>query len=186
MNPAYEGKPTRVSYGCAALLLLLVLGARPSWAQTTPSEDEIRAAMVSHLPLFVEWPPEKLDPANPVIRVCILGPDPISSPLETAFHSLGLSTNATVVHVNLGDKLDQCHILYVGSGLRENVAPVARLLQQSAVLIVSERPLSSAPAEMVGLPLEGNHVHIQVNLRFAQRSKLTISSKLLHLASVVE
>jgi hypothetical protein len=142
--------------------------------------------MVSHLPLFVEWPPEKLDPAHPPLRVCILGADPIASPLEAAFRDTASSTKAVVVQVSLGEKLDQCHILYVGSGLRESVAPIVRTLQQSSVLIVSERPLSSAPAEVIGLPLEGSHVHIQVNLGLAQRSKLIISSKLLHLASVVE
>jgi hypothetical protein len=156
-------------------------------AQTrSAGEDEIRAAMVSHLPLFVEWPPEKVDSAHPSFRVCVLGADPITPALEAAFNAASLKAPVTVAIVGLTDRLDQCQLLYVGASTRGSLERNLPALQQASVLIVSERSIDALAGEVIGLPLEESHVRVQVNLKAAQASKLTISSRLLRLAAVVK
>ena len=53
----------------------------------------------------------------------------------------------------------------------------------AAVLTVSENALGDSGI-VIALPLVANRIQIQVDLKAAQNSGLTISSKLLHLALV--
>lgn len=153
----------------------------------TASEDDLRAAMVSHLPLFVEWPAAKTDPAHPQFHVCLLGADPIAPVLESAFRaSSTVAVPVVFSRVAASDKLEACHLLYIGAGARGSFAHLLPALMQASVLTVSERPIDAAVGEVIGLPLEDNHVQIEVNLSAAQNSKLTVSSKLLRLAAVVK
>lgn len=165
-----------------------ILSAPATQAQSSSAtEDDIRAAMVTHLPLFVEWPAEKTDHAHPEFHVCLLGSDPIAPTLEAAFHKAATSPIPVVIsHVAVTDKLDQCHLLYIGASARGNFSRLLPVLMQSSVLTVSERPIAGAAGEVIGLPLEENHIRVEINLAVAQSSKLTISSRLLSLASVVK
>ena len=166
---------------CSLILPVLSPGQTPS-----ATEDDVRAAMVSHLPLFVEWPAAKTDAAHPQFRVCLLGADPIAPALEAAFHNAAtLPIPIVFSRLNLSDHLDGCYLLYIGTGTRGNIYKLLAELAQASVLIVSERPIDAAAGEVIGLPLEENHVRIEVNLAAAQNSKLTISSRLLSLATTV-
>ncbi len=165
-----------------SLTIPLVCRAQTSSA----SEDDVRAAMVSHLPLFVEWPAAKVDVTHPQFRVCLLGADPIGPALEAAFHNAAtLPMPIVFSRVSLSDHLESCYLLYIGSATRGNLYKLIAELAQSSVLTVSERPIDLATGEVIGLPLEENHVRIEVNLGAAQKSKLIISSRLLSLATMV-
>ncbi len=156
-------------------------------AQTSSAtEDDVRAAMVSHLPLFVEWPTAKADATHAQFRVCLLGADPIAPALEAAFHNVAtLPMPIVFSRVSLSDHLESCYLLYIGAGTRGNLSKLIAGLAQWSVLTVSERPIDVVTGEVIGLPLEENHVRIEVNLGAAQKSKLTISSRLLSLATTV-
>ncbi len=170
----------------AVVVFSALLTRSMSSQSATASEDDLRAAMVSHLPLFVEWPATRLDALHPQLHICLLGADPIAPVLEAAFRNASTSTTPTrFSHVSLSDKLDDCHLLYVGAGTRVNVSRLLPTLTAASVLVVSERPIDILKGEIIGLPLEDNHVRIEVNLAAVQSGKLTISSKLLRLAAVV-
>ncbi|MGI4830581.1 MAG: YfiR family protein [Janthinobacterium lividum] len=173
--------------GCRPLLLLTVavFGLVSADAQTTAvSEDDLRAAMVQHLTSFVDWPPAKLDATHLQFTVCLLGADPIRSALEAAFRNHTVSSKPVVVQrLSTTDKVDGCHVLYVGGAGRKDLLRLLPALQQASVLTVSER--GDAQGQVIGLPADDDHVVIQVDLHAAQASRLVISSRLLHLATLV-
>ena len=172
-------RPAMIFLLCGLLLPVLASGQ-------SATEDDLRAAMVSHLPLFVEWPAAKTDAAHPQFHVCLLGADPIAPVLEAAFHNASvLSAPVVFSRLNATDKLDMCHLLYIGTNARGSLAKLVPQLAQASVLTVSERSVDSAAGEVIGLPIEDNHIRIEVNLAAAQYSKLVVSSKLLHLATIV-
>ncbi len=179
-------KHQRCSRSALLLLCSLILPVLSRAQTSSATEDDVRAAMVSHLPLFVEWPAAKTDAAHPQFRVCLLGADPIAPALEAAFHNAAtLPMPVVFSRVSLSDHLDSCYLLYIGTGTRGNLYKVIADLAQASVLTVSERPIDAAAGEVIGLPLEENHVRIEVNLAAAQNGKLTISSRLLSLATAV-
>ncbi len=141
--------------------------------------------MVQHLTSFVDWPPAKLDATHSQFTVCLLGAaDPVRSALEVAFrnHTV-LSKPVVVQRLTAVDRVDACHLLYVGAGGRKEFLHLLPALQQASVLTVSER--GDGQGQVIGLPADDDHVAIQVDLRAAQASHLTISSRLLHLATLV-
>ncbi len=169
------------------VLLPLVGSSRRMRAESTfASEDDIRAAMVQHLTMFVDWPPWKMDAAHQQFNVCLLGTDSIGPALENVFRNKMVNSKPVIVQrVETGAKLDGCHLLYLGSGLKRDFQRSLPALEQAAVLTVSERSGADVPGQIVGFPAQYDHVRIEVNLHAAQRSNLTISSKLLRLATLV-
>lgn len=167
------------------LSLLAVLGLIPAAAQTTAvSEEDLRAAMVQHLTSFVDWPPAKLDVAHPQFTVCLLSADSMRPALELVFQNHTVASKPVVVQrLTATDKPENCHLLYIGAGGRKEFLRLLPALQQASVLTVSER--GEAQGQVIGLPAEDDHVVIQVDLHAAQASRLTISSRLLHLATLV-
>lgn len=171
-----------------AAVLLALLGGVDSLAADTvsASAEEVRAAMVQHLTLFVGWPPWKMDAGHPQFYVCLLGDDAIGPSLENAFRNKAVDSKPVVVqHIEATGKLDACHVLYLGAGSKKQFQRELPALEQAAVLTVSELPVKDVPGQVVGFPAQSDHVRIEINLRAAQRSNLTISSKLLHLAILV-
>ena len=157
-----------------------------AFAQSNSADEyAIRAAMVFNLARFIDWPPSKLDPEHPEFAICILGSDPIAVDLESVLKNKSVGTRPVVLrHLNSVDASNSCNMLYVGAGQRGTVARAAAQLARNAVVTVSDVSNTDNPAQVIGLPTLDEHVHIDVNLGAAQRSGVTISSRLLHLATV--
>lgn len=171
------------------LTLLFMLGApltSASLAQSS-SQDEytVRAAMVFNLTKFIDWPEWKVDQEHPAFVVCLLGSDPISSTLKSLLQNKLIKSKPIIVReLRSVDAAKECHILYVGSKEAKSLNRALADLENNAVLTISERANTESPGQAVGLPNNEEHVRIDVNLGVAQRSKLIVSSKLLHLATV--
>jgi hypothetical protein len=160
------------------------------WAQgrgqsTSADEYEIRAAMLLNLTRFIDWPASKLDAGHPQFLVCILGQDPITPFADRFLQNQTVNAKPVrVEHLSTLDTASSCHMLYVGASERKNLGPAYAELMKNNVLILSERPNTSSPNQVIGLPSIDEHVHIEVDLSAAQKSGITFSSKLLRLATV--
>jgi len=170
------------------LLLLVVVYAcafRFSAQTTVADEYEIRAAMLFNLTKFIDWPASKMDTTHPDFYVCMLGSDPLGSDLDSVMQNKFVQGKPVIVrHLSSIDTADSCNILYVGSSERSNAIRASSQLAKNAVLTVSEKPNTDNHSQVIGLPADENHVRIEVNLAAAQQSGLTISSRLLRLATV--
>ena len=168
------------------LLSISLLSARCTFAQKASADEyEIRAAMLFNLTRFIDWPAWKLDATHPEFDVCLLGANPIGTSIDALMQGKTVQNKPVVVkHLTSIDNATACHILYESAGARKGVAHASGELEKSAVLTISEKANSDNPAQVMGLPTSDDHVHIEVNLGAAQRSGLTISSRLLHLATV--
>jgi hypothetical protein len=185
-----RGQPHHFSarrlHAFALLLLLPWLCAEPLCSQNkTADEDAIRAAMLFNLTKFIEWPSWKLGASHPEFSVCVLGSDPIGLELDNSLRNRMVGSKPLVVrHLAAPEAATGCHILYVSGGESKKLRRVADSMAKNAVLTVSERSNTEVPEQVIGLPTVEDRIHIEVNLSTAQQSGLTISSKLLHLATV--
>lgn len=155
-------------------------------AQTTSADEyEIRAAMLINLTKFIDWPAWKIDSQHPQLLVCVLGSDSIGSIAERyAQHQRVEGKPLQVRHISSVEAAMSCNLLYVGVGEQRHVDPVAAELAKRGVVTVSESSNATTPNQVIGLPTLNDHVHIDINLDAAQKTGLTISSKLLRLATV--
>jgi len=173
---------------CAAWSFTFVMWmtSMPAPAQAgTASEDALRAAMLLNMTRFIEWPTRKLDVDHGQTVLCILGADPIGPSVDRIVQSQADGGKPVQVrHLASLDAAAGCHVLYVSLGERKHVERSLPALVDAGVLTVGESSNSNTPAQLIGLPLVDDHIHIEVNLPQAQRAGFTISSKLLRLATV--
>lgn len=156
-------------------------------AQTSSAgEYELKAAMLYRLTYFVEWP-NAVGGADAPTILCILGQDPFGSALESVISGqAGNGKKAEVRRLAKADEVRGCHVAYVATSERKNVAQVLGALRGSSVLTVGDMAQFAEKGGMIQFSLEDNRVKFDINLEEASRAGLKISSRVLMLARVVK
>lgn len=151
---------------------------------TSEDELEIRSAMIFNLTRFIEWPASKTE-QTPEFVICTLGSDPLFVNLAIVLKGKQVGSKPVALRrLSSVNAATGCHVLYVGVSERRSLVSAMGELEHNNVLTMSEKSNNEDPIQTIGLPTIDEHVHIDVNLAAAQRSGLTMSSKLLRLATV--
>ena len=169
------------------MALCLALVCCDARAQATiPNEYDVRAAIILNLARFVTWPPAKTaDPRAPFV-VGLLGVDEQTAALERALAGRSVDGRKVAVRrLTYGDRSGDCFLVYVAAPELKHYDEAEPELERAGVLTVSDNDRFVFSGGVVGLPVNGDHIEIQINLGHAQASGLTISSRLLQLATVV-
>lgn len=166
------------------MMAALAGGARAQ--EATPDEYQVRAAIILNLAKFVVWPAARsANPHSPFV-VGLLGYDQQSAAIERAFAGRVVEGRpAAVRRIGRGDRVTDCFMVYVASAEQRTYEEMAAEMARAGVLTVSDDEHFVFYGGVVGLPLAGDRIQIQISLTRAQSSGLTISSRLLQLATVV-
>ena len=173
----------------AVLCLALAFGVFPEVAegQGAASEYELKAAMLLNLTRFVEWPASAHADAQDPIVLCILGRDPFGDSLTSLASSQSASGRAVQIrHIANVKEIRGCHVVYISSSERKDIAQILATLKGNSVLTVGEMAQFAARGGMIQFSLEEKQVRFEVNLEAATESDLKISSRLLVLARIVK
>jgi len=166
------------------LILIAATGLTCRSQSATAGETQIRAAMLFNLTKFIDWPAEKMGGAQAPFVIGYVGDDGVGNELNQLMRGKQVQGRSIVVQsIFNATQVMQCHIVYVANSGRKQYRQLVPQLSRQAVLIVSERQLGDSGV-MIALPLIDNSIQIQVDLKEAQSSGLTISSKLLRIAAV--
>jgi hypothetical protein len=154
----------------------------PAFAgERTPySEDGLKAAILVQVIRFVAWPHLHGD----TIPVCVVGNDRVFSHLVGAAGGEPVNGRRLLVRrlVKAKDG-DNCAVLFV-SGAPPQEALEA--LAHKPVLVVGDEPGFAARGGMLGLVSRMGQISFEVNLDSVQRANLSLSSKFLRLATLVD
>jgi YfiR/HmsC-like len=169
----------------ALAVSLLVLAGAGAGEAAQSGEREIKAAFLYNFAKFVEWPPAAFpEQATPVV-LCTLGDDAVAAGLEAVVRGETLNGRRLVVR-RLRDPQEarDCHVLFV-SAVEKHVPQMLGSLRGMGVLTVGDGNDFLDQGGMIRFFLEQNRMRFDINLEAAERSHLTLSSKLLHLARAV-
>ena len=174
---------------CGVIVGFVALSAAISLycpAQTTlPDEFQVRAAIIANVIRFVTWPASRNNPHAPIM-VGLLGYDQQSVALEKYLNTHAIDGRSFEVRkLGRSDSFDGYRVLYVSPAERRRFEEIADSLSASGVLTISDDQTFAMGGGIVGLPVTGDRIEIQVNLIQAQQSGLVISSRLLALAKVI-
>lgn len=179
-----RGRLQRAARLCAALLLWTAAGA-PGIEPRPAGEYEVKAAMLFNFSKFVEWPAAKLD-RSPRFVVGVLGQDPMGQDLDRVLRDKSVAGKPVVVRrFERAEGTEACHILFVSAAESKKLPEIAASLEKGAVLTVGDSERFARSGGAVGFVIQDNRVRFEVNLSAAKRAGLTVSSKLLRLATVV-
>ena len=164
-------------------LLLTAILAPASMAQPGPGALAlaIKATDLYKFAAFVDWPAAAFSgPVDPAV-LCVAGDDPFGPVLDQAVGGQKIGARSIVImRVERVEHGSPCHILFVAPSRRQAVADALDKVRGQPVLTVTDE--AGAARGMIDFVIKDSRVRFRIDARAAERSGLTISSKLLDLA----
>jgi hypothetical protein len=88
-----------------------------------------------------------------------------------------------VRHLKWGMDVKDCNILFVSSSEVPHMDDLFRIVRGLPILTIGETPGFAQRGGIINFVLEDNKVHFEVNVEAAKQANITISSRLLSLAT---
>jgi hypothetical protein len=181
-----------------ALLIAItcLLSAMAMWSHaegldsTDSSEYLIKAGFIYNFAKLVEWPTTAFARQDSPIVIGILGDDPFGATLDRIVADKKIDGRGfTVKRLRWGKdlkELRECNILFVSSSEKEHIDSVVDAMKWLPILTIGDAPGFAKRGGIVNFTVEDNKVRFEVNVEAAKRAELTISSRLLTLARIVQ
>jgi len=168
----------------ALLVAILALSIPVDYAAQEQDEYEVKAAFIFNFLKFMEWPQTG---ASGNFEICILGDDPFEKTLDQL--TKGKSAFGRPIQVRrIKDPVEarSCQIAFASSAERAKAAKLIDAVRGTAVLTVGETPGFAERGGVIRFVLEDNRVRFEINVEAAHQADLTISSRLLTLARIIQ
>jgi hypothetical protein len=191
LKPFARTRATRDLIRLSAVLLVVsavVLAELPDFpAQTAAAgEYQLKAVFLFNFAQFVEWPPQAFtDPRTPLI-IGVLGEDPFGAFLDDTVRDERVNNRPLAVQrYRRVEDIKSCHILFISRSETGRLEQIFAGLKGRSVLTVSDVVGFAQHGGMIRFVTEKNKIRLRINLEAAKAANLTISSKLLRPAEII-
>ncbi len=166
-----------------ALLLFCLFFSLTCFAQTQPTEYQIKAALLFNFAKFVEWPAEAFPQTNSPIVIGVLGKNVFGTDLKTTIRNKTVNNR----HFQFEEytsvtQATNCQILFISPSEKDNLDGILAGLHNPGVLTVSQTDEFIKAGGMINFIIQNDTVRFQISDDAAKKAGLKISSKLLTLA----
>jgi hypothetical protein len=152
-----------------------------------PSEYQLKAVFLFNFSRFVEWPPSAFSSPDAPFVIGVFGHDPFGNQLDEATRGETVNGRQLVVRrVSDAGEAANCQILFMHRSEEARMRDVLMALDHRSTLTVSDLDRAAQRGVMIALASEDNRIRLRVNVDSARAAQLTISSKLLRSAEIVE
>src|ERR1700737_1935694 len=173
------------------LLSAMALGSHAEGLDPSDSSEYlIKAGFIYNFAKLVEWPTTAFAQPDSPIVIGILGDDPFGVTLDRIvadkkINGRGVSVKRLKWSRDLKD-LKDCSILFLSSSEKEHIDSVVDAMKSLPILTIGDASGFAKRGGIINFTLEDNKVRFEVNVEAAKRADLTISSRLLTLAKIVQ
>jgi hypothetical protein len=175
-----------IKTGIAVTLTLLSSGTIFPQIDTA-KEYQVKAAFLFNFTRFVEWPADAFPAADSPFILGVVGSNPFGTYLEEIIKGERINGHPLVLrYFKTTADITACHILYVSLDNKEEIKKALTQTDVLKALTVSDLSNFAKQGGMIRFITEDNKTRIRINLTAAKDAGLTISSKLLKLAEIVE
>jgi len=155
-------------------------------AATISAEYRVKAGFLFNFLQFVEWPARAVGETSAPIVIGVLGEDPFGSYLDELVQGEKVGEHPIVVRrFRRADEIADCHILFLSRSEAAQFEKNLSALAGRSVLTVGDADGFERAGGMVRLAIENGKTRLRINPDAAKAAELTISSKLLRLATLV-
>jgi hypothetical protein len=171
-----------------AMVILTSLGFEAhAQDSSVSSEYLIKAGFIYNFANLVQWPSNAFTQPDSPIVIGILGEDRFGTVLDRVLAGKKVNGRIFLVkRLKSVTDLKECHIVFVSSSEMAHLAEAIHLVKGMPILTIGEIPGFARRGGIINLVLEDNKVHFEVNVEAAKVADLTISSRLLALARIVQ
>ena len=175
-----RGCPRAILRRWLPAVALVLTHTLPAAAEALP-EYRLKAMFVYNFVLFTEWP----DAVGSTLALCVYGPDPFGAEIDSLRGKQVGSRSISVQRKAIGEPLDACQIVFIASPAIDAVPRMLERLRGSPVLTIADSPGATRQGVALNLSVAADRVTFEANLQAARGAGLTLSSKLLRLATQV-
>ena len=182
----------RIRKSLSALLLLTFTLLFPLLQQSVVgqssaiSEFRVKATFLFQFTLFVDWPAEAFSTAQTPLVIGIFGEDPFGTFLEETVRDERANGHALAVErYRRLEEVKNCHVLFVSGSEASRTGDIVTALKGRSILIVGDSNGFADRGGMIQFVTQENRIRLRINLAAARAANLTISSKLLRPATVI-
>ena len=170
----------------AGVFLFFFLASFHIKAQTVAARAyQVKAVFLYNFSQFVEWPPTAFSSNSAPFVIGILGNDPFGSYIDETVAGENMMGHPMVVQrYHTVKDITDCHILFINTD--DDMLQVLTALGNRSILTVSDDKNFAKKGGMIRFFTVNNKVRLRINLSSAKAANLTISSKLLRLAEIVD
>lgn len=163
-----------------AVTLTFFNGAASAWGQEM-SEYQIKAGFLYNFAALTKWPTA----VGGALNLCVYGRDPFGAELDVLQGKVAGSRTLVVQRKSAGESLKACQIVFIPGSEAAHIQPQITALQGLPTLTVAESPDAARLGVMLNLRLSEGRITFEANQGAARRAGLTLSSKMLRLATEV-
>lgn len=156
---------------------LLASGA---FAQATP-EYRAKAGFLYNFIAFTEWPPR----VSNTLPLCVYGANPFGDELNALEGKTVNGRKLTIHYPGSLELLKSCRVVFVANSAIDGLSRILDTLRGEPVLTVSDSKGALDAGVGINMLVRQNKIAFEVNLAATRRADLSLSSKLLRLASEV-
>ena len=155
-------------------------------SQKATNEAAIKAVFLFNFSQFVEWPATAFSsPAAPMV-IGILGDDPFGNYIDEVVQGEKFGTHPLIVQRYKDvHEIKTCHILFINTRDTDHKDLLQSLAGRS-VLTVSDNRGFMRQGGMIRFSTDNNKLKLEINADAAKQENLTISSKLLRIATIYQ
>lgn len=173
------------------LLSAMAMGSHAAGADSPDSSEYlIKAGFIYNFAKLVEWPTTAFPQPDSPIVIGILGNDPFGATLDNIvadkkIDGRGISVKRMKWSKDYKD-LKDCNILFVSLSENQHIDSLVEAMKGLPILTIGDTPGFAKRGGIINFTLEDNKVRFEVNVEAAKHADLTISSRLLTLAKIVQ
>ncbi len=155
-------------------------------AEPPPGEYQVKAVFLFNFAQFAEWPQRAFTDAKAPIVIGVLGENPFGTYLDDLLKDEKVGGRPLAVrYCRTVDEAIGTHIIFVGRSEAAQFEPILAKFKGKPILTISDTETFIRAGGMVRFGTEAGKVRLWINIDEAKANGVTISSKIVRLATLV-
>jgi len=154
-------------------------------AEEVGQEYQLKAAFLVNFSRFITWPEQSFLSEQQEITFCIAGKNPFGATLSSVESKKINGRNIKVVYADSLQRLPQCHLLYVSSSEKNDLAFLLTRIGRHPVVTVSDLPGFVAAGGSIEFVIKDDRLSFIINNSELKQRGIQASAAMLDLAASV-
>lgn len=164
-----------------ALLVMATSALAPrAWGDELP-EYRLKAAFLYNFALFTDWSAS----VGSTLNLCVYGRNPFGAEIDGLDGKAVGERHIAVHRITDLEALTACQLVFIADAANGSLPRVLASLRGVAVLTVADSAGAADQGVVLNMSVVSNRITFEANLAAAREAKLSLSSKLLRLATKV-
>jgi hypothetical protein len=158
---------------------------KPPQNDQASRETQLKAVFLYNFTQFVEWPSSSFDNSESAFIIAVLGKSTFGTYLDEVIEDETVAGRPIVIkyYPSVVPEITNCQILFIQKNFPE-IAKATQLAKGKPILTVSDSENFMKQSGMLRFYVEGGKIRFEINQEASSNSGLSISSKLMRLATI--